>query len=449
MNPGRAALLLVILAVSRPIPCLAADEAATRLVVELHGVPGAEVLAHLREAFGASFEARVLGVDTFLQQGLGPWLVTEPARYEPCGGQPLPADELAATLVQVEEAMEVLDFGAAQVRLEELEGRLCAATDPLPPEALARIPYLMGILRYYDGDQDAAREAFRLALERQPKMEWDGDFAPEPQQVFLSSVGAALASPRSMLTLPSGDGPAGIWIDGVPVAEGADEVALVGEQHLLQLQSADGALVTVALATNAAPRIELVPGAVLHRGLGGDPTADGAAPAFAALASAATALGYAEVIVYAGPEPLHVWRYNLVEPVWVRLSTVLGKQLSRARGTQVAGLVLIGSGAAAAVVGTVVAIGNGGQARDLRDQMTLPDGQISGGLYALYGEDYEQVRARGNAGAGLALAGCVMAVAGIPLLAHGLKVQRAVGGGSVVEAWPLLGGPVVGIGGKF
>jgi hypothetical protein len=447
MRPLCVALLLLFL--SSPAPARAVDGTATRLVVELSGEPGAGVLAHLREAFSTSFEAQVLGVDAFLQQGLGPWLVTEPAGYETCGGQPLPADELATILAGIEESMEVLDFGSAQVRLEELEGRLCAATDPLPAEALARIPYLMGILRYYDGDQEAARAAFRLALERQPEMEWDGDFAPEPQQVFLSSVGAALASPRSVLVLPAEDGPAAVWIDGVPVAEGAREVALVGEEHLLQLRDIDGALVTVALATRAAPRIELVPGAALHRGLGGDPTTDTSTSVFAALASAATALGYAEVMVYGGPEPLYVWRYNLVEPVWVRLSTVLGKQLARARGIQVAGLVLIGAGAAAAVVGTVVAVGNGGQARDLRDQMTLPDGQISGGLYALYGEEYEQVRGRGNAGVGLAVVGGVVAGTGIPLLARGLKVQRAVGGGSMVEAWPLFGGPVVGIGGRF
>ena len=411
---SRALLLIALL------PWPAGAEVPARLVVDASGAADpAAILAQLRGAFGERFDARFVSVEQAVDYGFGPWDVTPPATLQQCSAAPLSAAELAAELEAVEAQMLALEYGDAQARLTALESRLCAATDPLDAALAARVPFLLGICRFYAGDHNSARATFLRAVERNPDLYWDEDFPPGPQQVFHRAVSDALHSPRTELQLTDGDRPAHLWVDGNAVRGDQRSLTLLGPTHLLQVQRADGAVATVMLHTAEADRVTLMGPARARAGLLEDPRSEDGRLAFGRLVVAARRQGHAEVLVLQSASPEVAWRYNDVDRAWTRVSLVLGQRVAQARRLRTAGGSLIGAGAAIALSGVAIGATSHAAGQDLLDEI-----ESDAGLYDLLIDEYESRRRGTNAGVAMIGVGATLVAVGLPLVIHGDRVEK-------------------------
>jgi len=397
-----------------------ADDAPPRLVIDVTGkADELATLAHLRNAFGDRFEADFSNADQALDQGFGTWGVAPPATLSGCGADPLSRDELLRQLAEIETLMQSLEYGDAGSKLSALEARLCAASDPLPTDALARIPYLLGIIHFYNEDQAASREFFRRAVERRPDMTWDEDFPPDPQELFQGALTDAIQLPRTTLLLLPGDTPPGLRVDGLEIGPDQDQVVVIGARHFVQTTRADGSVTTATLDTGGADRVDVLGPIRAKQGLLLTPETEDGALAFGLLVEAARYRGYAEITVLQRELPDLAWQYNNIDRRWEQISLVLGKQLDQARALQVTGGVMIGVGAAMGIAGAVLGFTNYANGRDLQDEMAS-----DAGLYELLSDEYEGHQQGAAAGFTMLGIGGGLAIGGIPLMAHGSTIRR-------------------------
>ncbi len=399
----------------------AAEAPAPRLVVDAsaQGDPTAQ-LTQLRDAFGDPFEAQRALVDEALDYGFGPWGITAPATLQQCSAQPLSAGDLAEGLEEVEGLMLGLEYGDASARLSNLESRLCAASDPLEAAQVARVPFLLGICRFYAGDEASAKAAFLRAVERFPDLAWDDDFPPAPQQVFFAAVGAALQSPRTTLELRASDRPARVWLDGIEVSDELTTVTLIGTQHLLQVAGEDSAVATLLLETAEAAAIALVGPRRARAGLMESPQTPEGEMAFGLLVVAAHRRGHSEVLVLQAPLPELAWRYNDLDRRWTKVSLVLGKRLAQARRARTTGGLLMGMGTAVALSGAAIGFTNHSAGLDLLDEM-----DTDAGMYDLLVDEYEAHRKGMTAGFAMLAVGGALVGAGVPFLIQGERIERS------------------------
>lgn len=414
------AIIAVWAAVLPPGIAAAAPDAPPRVVVDLTGrADETATLAHLRSAFGEHFDANLVGVDEAIDRGFGTWGVAPPATLTTCAAQPLGRDELLRQLADIEQLVLALEYGDALSRLNALETRLCAAIDPLPSDALARIPYLLGIIHFYQTDANACREYFRRAVERRPDMAWDGDFPPDPQELFQGALSDAIQLPRTTLMLLPGDTPPGLRVDGIEIGPDRDELVVIGPRHFLQATGANGDVATVVLDTGGADRVDVIGPIRAKQGLLLTPDTEDGALAYGLLVDASLYRGYAEVIVLQQLQPDLAWRYNSIDRRWQHVSLVLRRELDRAKALQITGGVLIGVGAAVAIGGAAIGFTNFANGRNLQDEM-----QQDAGLYELLLDEYEGHQQGTSAGFTMLGVGGALMIGGIPLAAHGGVIRR-------------------------
>jgi len=420
LGSGYSHLLIAVVALGVAGHCLA-QTAWPRLVVDASGAgdPAAQ-LTQLRDAFGDPYEARHAQVEQALDYGFGPWGITPPATLQQCSAQPMSAPELSQKIAEVEALMLALEYGDATARLATLESRLCAASDRLEATQVARVPFLLGICRFYTGDEMSAQAAFLRAVERYPELSWDADFPPAPQQVFLVALSAALRSPRTTLELRTTDRPAKLWVDGIEVGAEQQTVTLIGTQHLLQVAEEEGATATLLLQTAEAQRIALVGPVRVRAGLMESPETEEGQMAHGLLVVAAHRRGHSEILVLQAPLPELAWRYNDVDRRWTKVSLVLGKQLVQARRLKTTGGILLGVGAALALSGAAIGFTHQSAGLDLLDEMDR-----DAGMYDILVDEYETHRQGMVAGFAMLAVGGALVGAGVPFLIQGDRVERS------------------------
>jgi len=404
------------------LPGFAWSATEPRLAVTLGEQDPDAALTHLRQAFGSEYDAAILGVPEALDRGFGPWVVDGPATLATCDRPALATDELLAELHEIEGLMQSLEYGDARSRLTALDGRLCAATEPLPPHALGRIPFLVGIALFYQqGDEpEFIRAWFRKAVERQPEIQWDANFPPDPQSLFMEAVGQVVRSPRVPLDVAPGDRPPQLYVDGAPIGADRLAVTLVGTEHFVQIGGAGEPLRTLVLQTRDAERVRwLGPGRVAA-GLTETPRTDAGAEAFAALQRAAQQRGHTVVLVLQDPDPDLAWRYDAIERRWACVSLVMGRQLERAKQARDIGGVMIGAGAATAATGAAIWATNYQQGAELQGLM-----RSSHVAYNQLQDQYGANQRGANAGITVLCAGAAVAIAGIPVAIQGARMEKA------------------------
>lgn len=435
----------VIVAIALVVPHFAASAPLPRLVVDLSGQQdAASVLTHLQEAFGSEYVADVLDVEHSLDRGFGPWCVNAPAQLASCDTEPLSAAELSAAMAEVEGLMQALEYGEARSRLDALEARLCAATEPIAPGAQARIPFLVGIARFYASDHPGAREAFRLAVERQSELAWDANFPPDPQAVFLEAVAEVVRAPRVVLSVPPTDRPAHLVVDGVPLGPDPGSISLLGDRHLVQLSDDGEVWTTIELHAHGTERVQWVGPRQVGAGLSLAPDMEEGTLAFAALQAAAHERGHTEIVLLQKPLPELAWRHDAIERRWECVSLVLGKRLKQAKVARDVGGLMIGVGAAMTAAGVAIWATNYRQGADLQSPMN----QSQTAHQALL-DQYATCQQGADAGLVILAIGSGTAIAGIPVAVQGTRLERAA-----VED-PRLGvaaspaGAWVGLSGRF
>ena len=423
--------------------------ASTRLVINASEVDDEATLSAVRAGLGADLAADVLDLGRLLDPDSGPWRVTYPGTLETCGAGRASLAQLEEDLARAEEQMTDLEYGEAQVLLEDLDGRLCGADQPLPADMVSRVPYLLGVVLAYRGEPDRARDHFTRAVEREPELSWDNDFPPDPQQLFLSAATEAVRGKSASFTLDPAATPAEVWIDGKPLPASGAPATLLGRRHLLQIRGGDGQISTATLIVDDLGTVTLVHDDRTVEGAARTPTDPLGALAFGALASVAIGRGYTEVLLVQDDTPDHLWRFDPADREWSLVSLVRDELVARARGFQAAGSALMGSGLAVSVAGGVIAGTSARRGKEVLGEMTGPNGELSAGLYDLHVDEYDGYRRDTIAGWVMMGAGVAVAAIGVPLLIRGAHEGRAARSGVAVGAWVTPGGGAVAIGGRF
>lgn len=426
-------------------PAAGAEEQPLRVVVDL-GTAGDldESLQELLSTLGSEALDEPHTLDEVLDTGFGPWGILPPSRLVACTEAPVGLPEVQAELEEIEGLIQLLEYGKAQNRLARLESRLCAVTSPLPPRLLSRVPYLHGVVSYYADNPDGARESFRRAAERDPELEWDINYPPDPQQLFLMGVGDALKSQRVTLDLSAGQRPGRLVVDGLETDEEEQTLELAGERHVLQFGGSEGTLNGVWLVSSHETKTQLVGLEAIRSKLTSIADMDVAQPYLDILTQAATRSGAAEVLVtHAGPRHNGVWWYRAADGKWQDITTVVSAG-SRVPGQRnnLAGTVMLTAGAGIAAGGTILNMTQANKARQV--QATIGD---SAGVYDLEIDNYNRHKSASEVGIGILGAGAATMVMGVVLLARGQAVQ---GKAAQQTSWMIVpGGTWLGIQGQF
>lgn len=182
------------------------------------------------------------------------------ATARPCVGDRTTLDEVQAAVDAAEKALTFLELAAAAGQLERASNALVCLSEPAAGNLVARVPYLEGMVAFYEGRREAAAQAFLRAHVQRPGLDWDANYAPDAQPLFDEAARVQDAMGTVPLTLV----PAGleVWVDGRPLGPSAT-LELAPGPHLLQVPAAGWEALHVDLA---GPAQLVVPGAAGHEG---------------------------------------------------------------------------------------------------------------------------------------------------------------------------------------
>ena len=435
--------LAFALLLATPISAQAAS--TDRVVVDLVGTEGTETtMALMQGSFGEGFIADVVTLDQLVEVGPWPWVHGPSARVEPCSAAPTAITDIQSALTTAEALITSLEYEGALAALELLDASLCASTEPIPPEVTHRIPYLRGLIHFYDGNEAQARDAFRQAGEMAANLEWDTSYSPEPQQLFLLGVGDAVQSAPSRLLFPQGDRPDQVYIDGREIRPDITEVAVRGARHVVQFGPADGPLVGVPLFLDTPGDVPLFGPASFLGALQVSPDAEFGAHTFSVVAQAASEQGYSEVMVLNDPKWDHCWWTNTADQEWKQTTLTAGAELRVVRRHKTAGGVLTGTGGALIAGGAVLAAAEFTAMSEMR-----PDMETHTSAYEMNIDQYQSRQRLAGVGIGLAAAGAVTLTTGILLLSKGKTIQAETGVDPRLAFVATPEGAWLSVGGRF
>lgn len=235
------------------------------------------------------------------------------------------------------EALEAVTSGVLysepdlQRRFER--ARAAAVCDGADADGLSRLGFLEGIAALEAGDEAAARDAWRMALRRDPQLGWDPDYAPELQRVFDAVASEPTPASVRFDVIPGIE----VAIDG---REASAPIAALPGEHLLELSGAGRHWITLPEAPDAL----VVPAAFPPDALGW--MADDRREQLSALLAATLGEGIRATVVVDG----QTWTGTTGRIDWIQLDTAqppvpIGARRRRAPVAMVLG------GAALSVVG--------------------------------------------------------------------------------------------------
>ena len=349
--------------------------------------------------------------------GFGSWVATPPSRLAPCQGEPASPSELDSALTDVEAQLFRLEYEQAEAGLVRLTDSLCACTRPVPPSILTRILYLHGIVQYYAGDREGARDSFALAAGSEPSLEWDTTFPPDAQQVFLLGLADAVRTAQVRILPLAPDAGVRLFVDGKLVPEEGLRVA--ASRHVVQLEDGSGVLAGAWMAMGTAEEagwVELEQAQTALRSSRPDENPGGH---LAVLVEAARARGYGHLLLITESDRETGWWCDLASGEWSAVDVLQRPVLREARAHQVSGVVLLGAGAALTAVGVAVVATNRSAALELRPEM-----ESSAAMYDMLIEDYRTHRDQAGGGIGLAAAGGACVAVGVALIVRGAVMRQ-------------------------
>lgn len=444
VGPLRPVLLAVAIVVLTA-PSVAHAASQDRVVVDLVQTGETDsVMSLLQGSFGEGFDADVVALDRLVDVGDWPWVYGPSARLDPCSAEPTTATDITAALASAEEAITGLEYESAIKALDQLSSSLCGCTEPLPVEVAHRIPFLQGLIHFYEGDDVQARESFRRTGEIAGSIEWDTSYSPEPQQLFLLGIGDAVQGPASRLLFPLNGRPDQVIVDGHEVSPDVTEMNVRGERHVVQFGPRGGPLSGVLLTITTPRDVTLFSPDSFLGALTSAPDTDFGAHAFSTVAQAAPEKGYTEVMVLNDPKWNHCWWTSTSDPDWQKTSLKAGATLQRARRHRTAGGVLTGAGGALVAAGAVLAVSEFKEMGGMRPEMETHVSTYEFGI-----DEYQSRQRLAGIGIGLAAAGAAAVTIGIVLLHRGKTIQAETGVDPHLAFVATPQGAWLSIGGRF
>ncbi len=408
--------LLVTLSLVTPVN---ASEAETGDKALYAGVPAGDEAAAEAATLLATFplSGALTGEIDHVRTVLPPGepAVTGARSQVPCTGEPVSLGQYREGMTRLEEAIQQL--GETRPLIEELETvQACLSAIPDTRE-LAYLAFLEGVLEASDGRTEAAAAAFGEVFSVDPAYPWDASHPPNAQILFADAKTASAGEEAVTFALLLHAG-AAAWLDGRAATSG--QVEARPGRHLLQVQRGE-TLVSMIVHAEPGSSVSVVEPAVL----------DGPLPANAdaALFPVLAAAGASHLVVLG--EPPSVWS---VGAVGLEVETARGDEEVAAGPApmQVAGRVLLATGAGLALTGALVA---GVGSKSLSDY----EADVAAGLIYPWPdaddpdpENYEAYREWQSrtqvvdAGVALAVVGAVTLAAAIPVNIAAARRDRRV-----------------------
>ncbi len=343
---------------------------------------------------------------------------------------PCPTDAASADLEEriaaAEEDLAELAFGDAAAGLAVVtEAPACLAA-PVTGPRLARAAFLLGYARFMAGDREGSADAFWIAAQLDPTVEWDNTYPPEVQQTFNNAVLDALRTPAAHIAYSEE-----FWkrrddvrLDGAVVPESGE---VRPGLHLVTLPSRNPGGVAAGVELPAGGTVHLWPVEDLIVGLlEGDALGE---PALAALVAALDRHGLPDAYVVE-PGTRRMFRFHAASRQLRELPTLRPQPIDGDRPAvqrrplpqlppPSLGGTLIVAGGAATVVGLALGIALREEALDIYNQVSRdPD------MKGRYRDDF--YRAKGGMTAGFVIAGLggVSVGVGIPVTVRQHQRQR-------------------------
>lgn len=310
--------------------------------------------------------------------------------------------DLEVTIAAAEEAVATVSFPDAIELLQPVVEEMACVAGVVTGERLSRAAYLLGYVRFQEGDAEGASSAFRAAAALDPAITWDNDFPPEAQQTFNNAVLESLRLAGASVSPP--DGSTDLALDGVTLTQAG---ALSPGWHQVQVPTADGASVRVAVDVPAGGSLQFVPtGELFAEMLDGGRHADAAVGALAAaLLQGGAAEAYVADMLRHRVYRVRAASSSLIGPLGGRRGT---RPLSKS-GAPNPGPVLVVSGAAAGIAGLAIGLGQRSAA------IGVYDDAVAAGSTAGLEDDYDGAVRGATFGFVLAGVGAAVAAVGIPI----------------------------------
>lgn len=199
----------------------------------LHGDVAASVAVERVTALSARAPSELRVVSLRHHLGVAA-LVVGAGEVRPCGSPRTRSSALRGAADEAEEAVLGGRYAEAARILADGLSALGCLDDVLEPELAARLYLLRGLLRFDEGDTDAAAADLAQARRIHPELSWDARMEPLARPLFQQADPTREAR-ATLRVFPEPSVGEALWVDGVRVSS---PVALPAGEHVVQYAGA-------------------------------------------------------------------------------------------------------------------------------------------------------------------------------------------------------------------
>ncbi len=241
------AITIAVLAICSwaSLPVEAADEDAVMIYGSRDNgaIDPAEAVSVLRSAIPKSeLPGRYINVHELGFPSVDPVWIAGDVEIISCLGPDRQTQDISGLLTDGIQAIDYLDHEQGQELLARAIKGLSCMPFVIERDDLVNLFYYYGIASFHMGDAETARADFRRALAINPSLEWDTNYPPEPQQVFLLAKGDTLELERMRMEMSydlSDSDVTDFYFDGVLLESVSGTTRIVPGTHYIQY-SAEG-----------------------------------------------------------------------------------------------------------------------------------------------------------------------------------------------------------------
>ena len=163
------------------------------------------------------------------------WIAGD-SRVVPCSDPAFESEDIPALVAEAVDHIDALDYEAAKRLTDRAITALPCAPGAVDRGVLIDVYYFRGIAAFHLGDRDGAQQNFQYALAIDREKNWDTNYPPEPQQVFLLAKEDAIGLDRVPLGIDLAGGQVEEFnFDGVAHTPAeSHELSVIPGMHLVQ-----------------------------------------------------------------------------------------------------------------------------------------------------------------------------------------------------------------------
>jgi hypothetical protein len=146
-----------------------------------------------------------------------------------CSGSVMSNSRLKVLTQTADNDLAYYELENAQKRLESAVKGIICLQDTLEVDVVQRMYFLQGILDHSMDKPDEATKAFSLAIRFKPDLQWDDNFPPDAQKLFIEAKKSFSKAKEIPLTISPVSATPNIWVNGVALTSGATHFLYEGE----------------------------------------------------------------------------------------------------------------------------------------------------------------------------------------------------------------------------